>query len=130
MTGGVWTSASAWLAIGSVLGALGVGLGAFGAHGLKGRVDPGLLAVFETAVRYHLVHALAIVAVAWASERWPGPWSTAAGWLFLAGIGIFCGSLYLMVPTGARWLGAITPIGGLALIAGWCALAIAAIRRS
>lgn len=122
-------TASAWFALGSLLGALAVGLGAFGAHGLKGRVGPDLLAVFETAARYHLVHALAIVAVAWASERWPGPWSAAAGWLFLAGIALFCGSLYLMVLTGARWLGAVTPLGGLALIAGWCVLAIAALRH-
>jgi len=121
-------SASIWLAIGSVLGAAGVALGAFGAHGLRGRVGPDLVAVFETAVRYHLTHALAIVAVAWASDRWPNPWSAAAGWLFVAGIAVFCGSLYLLVFTGARWLGAVTPIGGLALIAGWCALALAALR--
>jgi uncharacterized membrane protein YgdD (TMEM256/DUF423 family) len=123
-------SASTWLATGAVLGALGVALGAFAAHGLKGRLGPDMLAVFETAVRYHLVHALAIVAVSWVSERWGGSASAAAGWLFLAGIVIFSGSLYLMVLTGARWLGAITPIGGLALIAGWCALAIAGIRSA
>ena len=121
-------SSSSWMVVGSLLGACGVALGAFGAHGLKSRVDPAMLAVFETAVRYHLTHALALLAVAWARERWPGTPATAAGWLFLTGIVIFSGSLYLMVLTGARWLGAVTPLGGLALIAGWCALALAALR--
>jgi uncharacterized membrane protein YgdD (TMEM256/DUF423 family) len=123
-------SSSSWMVLGSILGASGVALGAFGAHGLKSRVDPAMLAVFETAVRYHLTHALALLAVAWAAERWPGSPATAAGWLFVAGIVIFSGSLYLMVLTGARWLGAVTPIGGLALIAGWCALALAALRHA
>ncbi len=123
-------SPSSWMVLGSILGACAVALGAFGAHGLKTRVGPDMLAVFETAVRYHLTHALALLAVAWASERWPGGASTAAGWLFAAGIVIFSGSLYVMVLTGARWLGAITPLGGLALIAGWCALALAALRHA
>jgi uncharacterized membrane protein YgdD (TMEM256/DUF423 family) len=123
-------SPSAWLILGSILGACGVALGAFGAHALKTRVDPSMLAVFETGVRYHQTHALAIVAVAWASERWPGFWSAMAGWSFAAGIAIFSGSLYVMVLTGARWLGAVTPIGGLSLIAGWCALALAAWRHA
>jgi uncharacterized membrane protein YgdD (TMEM256/DUF423 family) len=118
------------MVLGSILGACAVALGAFGAHGLKTRVGPDMLAVFETAVRYHLTHALALLAVAWASERWPGGASTAAGWLFAAGIVIFSGSLYVMVLTGARWLGAVTPIGGLALIAGWCVLALAALRHA
>jgi uncharacterized membrane protein YgdD (TMEM256/DUF423 family) len=121
-------SSSSWMVVGSLLGACGVALGAFGAHGLKARLDPAMLAVFETAVRYHLTHALALLAVAWAAERWPGTPVTAAGWLFVAGIVIFSGSLYLLVLTGARWLGAVTPLGGLALIAGWCALALAALR--
>lgn len=120
---------SGWFVTGAIAGALGVGLGAFGAHGLKARVTPDLLAVFETGVRYHLVHALALLAVAWAVERWPGPWSHAAGWCFVAGIVIFSGSLYLLVLTGQRWLGAITPIGGVAFLVGWCALAAAAIFR-
>ncbi len=116
-----------WFAIGALLAAAAVALGAFGAHGLKSRVTPELLAVFETGVRYHVYHALALLAVAWAATRWPGPWTTAAGWLFVAGIVIFSGSLYLLVLTDARWLGAITPIGGLVFIAGWVALALAAI---
>ena len=115
-------------AIGSILGAIGVGLGAFGAHGLKSRVGPDLLAVFETGARYHLLHALAILAAAWAAERWPGTWAVAAGWLFVAGIAVFSGSLYAMALSGQRWLGAITPIGGVCFIAGWVALAVAALR--
>ena len=114
-----------WLTTGALLGATAVAIGAFGAHGLKARVTPDLLAVFETAARYHLVHALAIVAVAWAAERFPGHCVTAAGWLFFAGILLFSGSLYLLVLTGARGLGAVTPLGGLAFIAGWIALALA-----
>jgi uncharacterized membrane protein YgdD (TMEM256/DUF423 family) len=121
-------TSSQWLATGALLGASAVGLGAFGAHGLRSRVGPELLAVFETGVRYHLIHALAIVAVAWAAERWPGTAVQTAGWLFLFGILIFSGTLYILVLTGHRWLGAITPVGGIALIAGWCALAWAALR--
>jgi uncharacterized membrane protein YgdD (TMEM256/DUF423 family) len=115
-----------WFAAGAIAAGLGVVLGAFGAHGLKDRVAPDLLAIYETGVRYHLVHALGLLAVGWATERWPGPWATAAGWLFVAGIVVFSGSLYLLAVTGIRWLGAITPVGGLAFIAGWVALAIAA----
>jgi uncharacterized membrane protein YgdD (TMEM256/DUF423 family) len=114
-----------WLATGALLGGAAVALGAFGAHGLKARVPADLLAVFETAARYHLIHALAIVAVAWAAERFPGTCVTAAGWLFLGGILLFSGSLYALVLTGVRGLGAITPLGGLALIAGWILLAVA-----
>lgn len=113
-----------WLSTGALLGGAAVALGAFGAHGLKARVPADLLAVFETAARYHLVHALAIVAVAWAAERFPGTCTTAAGWLFVAGILLFSGSLYALVLTGVRGLGAITPLGGLMLIAGWVLLAM------
>jgi len=122
--------ASMWFASGALAGAAGVALGAFGAHGLKSRVGADLLAVFETGVRYQLYHALALLAVGWAASRWPGPWSNASGWLFLAGILIFCGSLYVMTFTGARWLGAITPLGGVAFILGWICLAVAALRGS
>lgn len=119
-------SSSGWLTTGALAAAAGVALGAFGAHGLRVRVAPELLGVFETGVRYHLVHALGLLAVAWAAERWPGAWVTAAGWLFLAGILVFSGSLYALVLSGARWLGAITPVGGLAFLAGWIALAVGA----
>jgi uncharacterized membrane protein YgdD (TMEM256/DUF423 family) len=123
-------TSSSWLATGALLGAAGVALGAFGAHGLKTRVGVELLVVFETAVRYHLIHALAIIAVAWSADRWPGTVTDTAGWLFVFGILIFSGSLYILVLTGQRWLGAITPVGGVALIAGWCTLALAAWRSA
>ncbi len=111
------------MAAGAVAGGLGVGLGAFAAHALKTRLSPEWLAVFETAVRYQLYHALALILTGLVAARWPGAWAAAAGWLFVAGILVFSGSLYLMVLTGARWLGAVTPLGGLAFIAGWGALA-------
>jgi uncharacterized membrane protein YgdD (TMEM256/DUF423 family) len=107
---------------------LGVALGAFGAHGLRSHVPPEALAVFETGVRYQIYHALGLIAIAQAASRWPGPWTQVAGWLFAIGIVLFSGSLYLMTLTGARWLGAITPFGGVALIAGWAAFATAALR--
>lgn len=119
---------STWFGVGAVAAAIGVALGAFGAHGLKTRVSPEMLAVFETAVRYHQIHALGLLAVGWAADRWPGTWIQAAGVLMLLGILVFSGSLYLMTFTGARWLGAITPLGGLAFIGGWVSLAVAAIR--
>lgn len=121
--------ASRWFAIGAWLGAAGVVLGAFGAHGLKARVPAERVAIWDTAAKYHLIHALALLATAWASERWPGASTTAAGWLFLAGIVIFSGSLYALAATDVRALGAITPIGGLCFIAGWIALALSARGR-
>ncbi len=119
-----------WFAVGAIAGAIGVTLGAFGAHALKSRVSEDLLAVFEIGVRYQMYHALALFAVAWAAGRWPGNWINASGWLFTSGILIFSGSLYLMTLTGERWLGAITPIGGLCFILGWIALAVVALRGS
>lgn len=106
-----------------MFGALGVAAGAFGAHGLRGRLTPEMLAVFETGVRYQLIHALALLAVAWAGTRWASSAITAAGWLFVAGIVLFSGSLYALCLTGIRWLGAVTPFGGAVFIAGWLALA-------
>jgi uncharacterized membrane protein YgdD (TMEM256/DUF423 family) len=112
--------------IGSVSAFLAVALGAFGAHGLKERLAPEMLAVFETGVRYQMYHALALLAVAWACTRWPGTVVNVGGWLFVAGTLLFSGSLYVLALSGVRWLGAITPIGGLALLAGWLCLAWAA----
>ncbi len=113
-----------WWTAAGIAGALGVGLGAFGAHGLQGRVDdPHLLAVWKTGAHYHLLHALALCAVA-AHPSQPS-W---AGGLFVAGIALFSGSLYLMTLTGVRWLGAITPIGGVCFIAGWLVLAFASLK--
>lgn len=98
-------------------------LGAFGAHALRGRLSAEMLQAFDTGLRYHMFHALGLLAVAWAGTRWPGSAVTAAGWLFVAGTLLFSGSLYLLALTGQRWLGAITPLGGLGFLAGWLALA-------
>jgi uncharacterized membrane protein YgdD (TMEM256/DUF423 family) len=108
---------------GSLSAFLAVALGAFGAHGLKERVSPEMLAIFEVGVRYHMYHALALLCVAWAATRWPGGSINAAGWLFLFGTLVFSGSLYILSVTGIRWLGAITPIGGAAFLIGWLCLA-------
>ena len=113
---------------GSVLGGLGVAAGAFGAHGLRARLSPEMLAVFETGVRYHLIHALALLAVVWAATRWESRAIVAAGWLFLVGIVLFSGSLYVLTLSGIRGFGAITPLGGVALILGWLFLAWGAWR--
>jgi len=118
-----------FFSLGALSAALAVALGAFGAHGLRSRVEPELLTSFETAVRYHMYHAIALFAVAFAASQWPHSGLPAiAGWLFIAGTILFSGSLYLLTITGVRWLGAITPIGGLALIAGWVLLAFTAWR--
>jgi uncharacterized membrane protein YgdD (TMEM256/DUF423 family) len=130
---------SRWIAIGALVGGLGVALGAFGAHGLEGRLS-GLgytgddltrrIANHETAVRYQMWHALAIVLVGLALTQRPSEWWNAAGGAFLAGVLIFSGLLYVLVLAGPswRWLGAVVPIGGLSLIAGWVLLAIGALR--
>lgn len=112
--------------VGVALAGLGVGLGAFGAHGLRARVSADLLAVFETGVRYQMYHALALLGLSLAWGRWSGAYLTAAGYLFIAGVALFSGSLYLMTLTGARWWGAVTPLGGVAFLAGWFTLLLAA----
>jgi uncharacterized membrane protein YgdD (TMEM256/DUF423 family) len=117
-----------FLVIGAVSGGIAVATGAFGAHGLKARVTPDMVAVFDTGARYQMYHALALVAAAWAWSRWPGAAATWAGWLFVAGTVVFSGSLYALVLTGVRGLGAVTPIGGVLFLAGWAALALAALR--
>lgn len=109
--------------LGSVLAFLGVAAGAFGAHGLKGKLEENMLQVFETGARYQMYHALALLAVAWAITRWPNGAVPAAGWLFTAGIVVFSGSLYILSLTGIKWWGAVTPFGGLMLLAGWGCLA-------
>ena len=113
-----------WLGtVGAALGALGVAMGAFGAHGLRDRVEPRLLQVWDTAASYQLWHALAIVAVALLLRRHDLGAARVAGWSFLVGVMLFSGSLYVLVLTGKGWLGAITPLGGTAFIVGWIALA-------
>ncbi|HJR50260.1 MAG TPA: DUF423 domain-containing protein [Gemmatimonadales bacterium] len=118
-----------FFALGSASALFAVGAGAFGAHALRARLTPDLLAVFETGARYQMYHALALLAAAWAVPHWPGPWPVRAGWLFLLGTLLFSGSLYTLALTGLRWLGAITPFGGVALLAGWLCLLLAAARR-
>ena len=115
--------------IGAVLGGLGVALGAFGAHALRDQLSARQLEVFETGVRYQMYHALALLAVAWAMGRWPGSnLPVAAGWLFVAGTVLFSASLYALSLSGQRWLGAVTPLGGVAFVAGWLCLVLAAWR--
>jgi uncharacterized membrane protein YgdD (TMEM256/DUF423 family) len=115
-------SVRAFAVAGALFALSGVALGAFGAHLLEGRLSGGDLSIFETAVRYQMVHALGLFAAAWSCERWPGPAARAGGWLFVAGILLFSGSLYGMALSGARWFGAVTPLGGLSFLAGWLAL--------
>lgn len=117
-------------ALGAFLMFLGVGAGAFGAHALAPLFDrlPDLQSTYATAVRYHVYHALGLLFVAWAVERWPGPLPTAAGYLMVGGVVVFSGSLYLLVATQQRWLGAITPIGGVMFLAAWLCLLIAVWR--
>ena len=110
--------------LGAISAFIAVGAGAFGAHSLRSRLDPGALAVFETAARYQMYHALGLLAVAWATARWPGPWGERAGWLFVGGTVLFSGSLYALALSGVRWLGAITPLGGVAFLLGWICLAL------
>ena len=117
-----------FLALGAISGFVAVATGAFGAHGLKARVTPEMVAIFDTGARYQMYHALALVAAAWAASRWPGPATTWAGWLFVAGTVVFSGSLYALVLTGVKALGAVTPVGGLLFLGGWLALAVAAVR--
>ena len=112
-----------FLAIGAVSAFTGVAAGAFGAHGLKTRLSPELLTSFEVGARYQMYHAFALIVAAWAQTRWPGTGVTMGGWFFVIGTVLFSGSLYLLSLTELRWLGAITPLGGLAFLAGWLCLA-------
>lgn len=121
----LWTL---WVILGSLAGALAVGLGAFGAHALRERLEPDALAVFDIAARYQMYHALALLAVGFLALRVDNLAVRIAGIAFVVGIVLFSGSLYALALSGQRWLGMVTPIGGLALIGGWIALAIAAFR--
>lgn len=123
------------LSLGAVNGFLAVALGAFGAHGLKEKITPAMLEVYNTGAHYHLIHAVALIMVAGLLGRWEsqGERFTAAvgharrtGWLFTTGIVVFAGSLYLLAITGTKWLGAITPIGGVCFLSGWISLLLAA----
>jgi uncharacterized membrane protein YgdD (TMEM256/DUF423 family) len=119
-----------FLLMGSLAGFLGVGLGAFGAHGLKTRLSAEMLTVFETGVRYQMYHALALlVTSAVIGHMGSARLLAGAGWLFVAGIVLFSGSLYALALTGVSTLGAITPLGGLAFLGGWACLALFAASR-
>ena len=118
-----------FFSLGSLSAALGVALGGFGAHALEARLPLDLLEIYETGVRYHLVHALGLLAIGWAATRWPSAAITWSGWLMIAGTVLFSGSLYALALTGVRRLGAITPIGGLAWLVAWLILAWAVWRR-
>lgn len=117
-----------WLLHAGMSGFIAVAAGAFAAHGLKERLSPENLQVFETAARYQMYHALALLAVAWLASTAPSRAATVAGWGFVAGTILFSGSLYALVLTGTRWLGAITPIGGVAFLIGWVAMAVAGFK--
>ena len=113
-----------YLFFGAVNGFLAVAAGAFAAHGLQGQIDERALQAFQTGAEYQVLHALALVAVGLLRRHGgPSPWLDAAGWCLFTGILLFSGSLYLLAISGVRWLGAITPLGGLAFIAGWACLA-------
>ena len=117
-----------FLFLGAFFGGLAVAAGAFGAHALREELSPDMLAVFETGARYQIYHALALLGVAFAHASLPSRLTAAAGWCFVLGIILFSGSLYLLALTGLPWWGAVTPLGGVAFLAGWASLAMAAWR--
>lgn len=108
--------------IGALSAGVGVAAGAFGAHGLKSRLSPEMFSVFEVGVRYQMYHVFALMATAWAKTRWPSSLVVIGGWLFVVGIVLFSGSLYLLSLSGMHWPGIVTPLGGVALLAGWICL--------
>ena len=114
--------------LGAISGLLGVAAGAFGAHALRARLPEGMLSAFETGARSQLLHALALLVVAWALDRTGRPAIGLAGWLFVAGTVLFSGSLYALALTGLARFGMVTPIGGLCLLAGWLSLALGVAR--
>lgn len=121
-----------FLLVGALSALTAVAAGAFGAHALRGRLGSDLLDVFETAARYQMYHALALIALGVFLGRAAvaaSPWLTASGWCFITGTVLFSGSLYVLALTGVRWLGAITPLGGVALLIGWAAFALGVWRE-
>ena len=116
------------MVVGALLAGLAVAAGAFGAHALRSRLAPAELAAFETAARYQMYHALALLLTARLVAGRSNLLLRAAFWCFLAGSVLFSGSLYVLALTGARWLGAITPLGGVVLLAGWACLAAGSVR--
>ena len=123
-------SFKAWLALAAASGFVAVAAGAFGAHGLEGRVGARELAAFETGARYQMYHALALLAVAWLADRGIAPGAvSASGWAFVVGRVLFSGSLYVLGLTGSRALVWLTPLGGLGFLAGWAGLFVASLQR-
>ncbi len=118
-----------FLLVGAIFGFLGVAFGAFGAHALRARLSPEMLAVFETGVRYQMYHAFAILIVAAAIGHGGGRLLDIAGWFFAAGVLLFSGSLYMLALTGVGVLGAITPLGGLCFLIGWGCLIVFAMAK-
>ena len=119
-----------WIILGASLAGLAVILGAFGAHGLKNKLSPADLAIFETGVRYHMYHALGLILLGILGFHYSGNVIQLPAVLLSVGILIFSGSLYILVLTGIRWMGAITPIGGVAFIVGWVTLVFKILRTS
>lgn len=119
-----------WMVLGAINALISVAAGAFGAHGLRAKLSPELLAVFETGARYQMYHALGLIAVGLLARSQPTPLLSAAGWLMFAGIIVFSGSLYTLTLSGIRGFGAITPIGGVAFLVAWALFAAAALRGS
>ena len=121
--------AKLFLVLGGLNAALVVALGAFGAHVLKARISGDMMDVYQTAVHYHAIHALGLIALGWVAGWLPGSgYLKLAGWLMVAGIVLFSGSLYVLSVSGTRWLGAITPVGGLAFICAWILFCVAVLR--
>lgn len=120
--------AKLWLILGAINAFMAVAAGAFGAHGLRSRLDPRMLEVFETGARYQMYHALALLAVGWLASRTNSSVAAAAGWCFLGGIVLFSGSLYALTTSGVTRLGIITPFGGTLFLVGWVLFAVAAAR--
>ncbi|PKB61414.1 MAG: hypothetical protein BZY79_04220 [SAR202 cluster bacterium Casp-Chloro-G4] len=118
-----------WIAAGALLGLLAVVAGAAGTHALRDTLEPASLSTFETAVRFQMYHALALLVTGLIATRRDGPYVNLAGWLFATGVVLFSGSLYLLAVTGIGIFGAVAPLGGLSLMAGWASLAVGALRR-
>ncbi|PTL80615.1 DUF423 domain-containing protein [Vitiosangium sp. GDMCC 1.1324] len=119
-----------WLILGAANAFLSVAAGAFGAHGLRARLTPDMLTIFETGARYHMYHSLGLIAIGLLAQLRPSPLLNGAGWAMLAGILLFSGSLYALALTGVRALGAITPLGGTGFLVGWVLFALAAWRQT
>ena len=118
-----------WIGLGAVFGLLSVVAGALGVHALRDTLDPGALNTFQTASRFQMYHALALVLTGLLVDRWPSRMLVSAGWLFTGGVVVFCGSLYILALTGIGLFGAVAPVGGLSLMGGWGLLVLSVFTR-